>query len=51
MKGVLREIDLKQGKAVGTIQRADKKEFGNLLIHKGKLISQTFESLSVFAMP
>lgn len=50
-EGVLQVIDLKQGKAVGRIQRADKKEFGNLLIHKGKLISQTFESLSVFAMP
>ncbi len=50
-EGILRVIDLKQGKIAGTIQRADKKEFGNLLIHKGKLISQTFESLSVFTMP
>jgi hypothetical protein len=50
-EGVLQIIELKQGKAVGTIQRADKKEIGNLLIHKAKLISQTFESLSVFAMP
>lgn len=50
-EGILQVIELKQGKEAGTIQRADKKEFGNLLIHKGKLISQTFESLSVFAMP
>lgn len=50
-EGVLQIIDLNKGIATGKIQRADKKEFGNLLIHKGKLISQTFESLSVFAMP
>jgi len=50
-EGILQVIDLKQGKAGGTIQRTDKKEFGNLIIHKGKLVSQTLESLSAYDIP
>jgi outer membrane protein assembly factor BamB len=50
-KGEVQAIDLKQGKAIGVLKRPDAHIFGNLLIHRGKLISQTFESLSVFELP
>lgn len=50
-EGALEAIDLKDGKVSGLLKRADKGEFGNLLIHKRRLISQTFQSLSVYDLP
>ena len=49
-EGEMQVIDLKQGKAVDVLKRSDKAVFGNLVIHKNKLISQSFELLSVYEL-
>jgi outer membrane protein assembly factor BamB len=50
-EGSILAIDLKAGKALGVLKGKDKESFGNLLIHKGKLISQSFEALAIYELP